>query len=97
MGLKETLAGALFVSETTGRLREIRLQRGLVIAVRVTAAVTALRIERANSVPSRTEWNTVLAAWPYPCEGVEPCAVVENGRTVLQATWPTPPRLLADA
>lgn len=93
MGLKDVLAGALFVSETTGKEREFRLQRGLVIAVRVTPVYTRLRLWRNGSAPSPTEWRTVLKAWPYPRADVDPVVADENGHAVLCASWPTPVRL----
>jgi len=94
MALKDVLAGALRDSETTGKEREIRLQRGLIISVQVTAAYTRLRLRRNDSKPSSSEWRTVLGSFPYPCAGVEPHEVVENGQIVLCASWPTPERLM---
>jgi hypothetical protein len=94
MGFKETLADALFVSETTGKEREFRLQRGLIISVRVTQRMTRLRLSRNGSVPSLREWRTVLSVWPYPCAGIEPHEVSKDGHAALLATWPTPVRLL---
>lgn len=94
MTLKETLAGALFVSETTGKEREIRLQRGLIISVCVGRKTTRLRLKRNGSRPSRTEWRTVLAAFPYPCEGIGAVIHETDAGEYLEASWPTPPRLL---
>jgi hypothetical protein len=94
MALKDVLAAALRDSETTGKEREFRLSRGLVVSVRSTATYTRLRLRRNESKPSPVEWRTVIGSFPYPCEGVEPRETVENGHVVLCASWPTPVRLL---
>jgi len=96
MGLKETLAGALFVSETTGREREIRLARGLVVAVRAGRKTTRLRLKRPGVYPSATEWQTVIDHLPYPVGEVVPEPGMDGLLYMLTGSWPTPARLIAD-
>jgi hypothetical protein len=96
MTLKTTVGGLMMTSEYSGKERETRLQRGLIISVLVGKKTTRLRLRRNDSKPSLAEWRTVLAALPYPIAPIEPEPLNENGVDVLQASWPTPVRLFDD-
>lgn len=67
--------------------------RGLVVDVSVTVCKTQLRMWRQSGAAVSIEiWARLIGDWPYPLR-VEPIDYVEDGRVLLSASWPTPPRL----
>ena len=94
MSLRGVVATLVKESALIGKEREVRLERGLIIAVRVDPIYTRLRLLRNGGKPSLAAWRMVRGAWPYPVPAVEVAEVVEAGHTVLCATWLTPARLI---
>lgn len=93
--LKIIVADVLSQSEASGgKLKARRLERGLVIEARVTIDKTQLRLVRSGAVnPSDREWQTVIAAFPYPVN-CAPAQFTEGNNRVLSGSWTTPKKLL---
>ena len=64
MTLKTVLSQLVKESDLSGKEREIKLERGLVVAVRVDSIYTRLRLWRNSTRPSLAEWRAVQATWP---------------------------------
>jgi hypothetical protein len=91
MALKQTLAGLIRAATITHTVKEQRLERGLIVSIKVTAAKTQLQLWRTGTArPSLAEWRTVLNAWPYPVRLDEPADVDERGMHGLSGSWQTP-------
>lgn len=96
MALDMRLAGLVSSAEFTGKRQEIKLERGLIVAVRVTAKSTRLEIRWNKGRPSLIEWQKVCAAWPYPVGEPVPVVGGDDGRGWLSAEWSTPVRLFPE-
>ena len=75
--------------------QECRLLHGLTIQVYVDEdRLVHLALIRPNVFPSRSEWNTVMRAWPQPLPDPQPQPVeAVGGRThhrALTACWRVP-------
>jgi hypothetical protein len=90
MTLKSTLYNLVTASQRNKTIQEIRLQRGLIVSIRVTPATTRLGLWRTGSRPSLAEWRAVLNAWPYPVRLDEPAEIAERGMLGLSGSWQTP-------
>jgi len=94
MSLKSTLQTLLDAARQTGLIHEIKLQRGLVIAIKSNSKVTELQLRRRDGKPSVAEWRTVVNNWPEPMPRVEPHWEESDGRVWLRSSWKTPAKLI---
>lgn len=92
-GLTATLANLIADSEKRSAPRSTQLWRGLNLQVHSTDEKFTLRTWRPNQLPDAREWQTVFDYLPKrykPAVAPIPVQYVEDGRTVLSASWPAP-------
>jgi hypothetical protein len=91
MALNKIINDLIAAATRTHTIREQRLERGLIVSVRVTNGKTQLQLWRTGTArPSIAEWRTVLNAWPYPVRLDEPAKLDVRGMRGLSGSWPTP-------
>ena len=95
MSLTSALANLVFrADDARGQIKEIVLERGLIVALRITAQYTTLRLTRKQGTPGISEWRAVIDYWPdpkpYNIEGPEK----QNNDTTLVGRWRTQSRLI---
>ena len=64
MALKQTLDKLVRQSQKSGQPARVRLEKGLIIAVRAQGSCIDLQLARADVYPSTQEWKTVIQQWP---------------------------------
>ena len=97
MTLSHVMQKLISFSARDGAEHSQVLERGLVIVVQAAPEKFTLRIARHGRIPPSTlEYQTCVSALPEsykPVSPVEPIGYLENGYSLLSASWQLPARL----
>jgi hypothetical protein len=92
MTLSDTITQMLADAQRQpGQIQIRRLPHGLNVQIKIQDDTTSLGISLIDTLPSLTEWRTVLRALPYRINIERPLSGISRDRRfTLWAEWPTP-------